>query len=44
MPTMHDTIYPHLNAVVARPDLQRLYTPTEAECDVATAETRDAAA
>lgn len=41
---MHDTIYPHLNAVVARPDLQRLYTPTEAECDVATAETRDATA
>lgn len=41
MPTLQDTIYPRLTSVVASQDLERVYTPTEAECELAAEVTRD---
>ena len=41
MPTVHDTIYPRLKAVVAPQDLERVYTPTPEECDLAAQLTQD---
>jgi general stress protein 26 len=41
MPTVQDTIYPRLKAVVAPHDLERVYTPTPQECDLAAQLTQD---
>ncbi len=41
MPTVQDTIYPRLKAVVAPQDLERVYTPTPEECDLAAQLTQD---
>jgi len=44
MPTLQDTIYPRLKSVVTPQDLERVYTPTPEECELAAEVTQDRAA
>ena len=41
MPTLQDTIYPRLKSVVTPQDLERVYTPTPEECELAAEVTQD---
>jgi len=40
MPAIHETAYPYLKRQPSPDELERLYTPTRAECDLAARQTK----